>query len=233
VHIQDWRNGTNFRQESGCYLRSTNWRSPGKKTEEVIGALRDEITAEFQDNRNLAKLSADQRRLSLVFTGFVDGNLVMYLISNFEDHKSIFALVGDEFVLTKIRATDGTGSWSGVFGAQSAVGTSDKAELNLLISSGKNVLAAKGKCHAMIARAGPRSGGLVGPHILTATLPRGGHASSWYSAEDADETIRTIDQFHALAGGGYGMAIRDIQISAPGLTSQRPARRGRRGKHQP
>ena len=207
---------------------------PWKNTGEVMSVLRSEITDEFRSNSDFRTLFPDQRKLSLIFTGFVDGRLVMFLISNFEDHVGLFPTVQDEFVLTRVHATNGTGVWSGILGARSTVDEADKIELNSLLELGRDARSVKGKCHAMITRAGPRSNGYVGPHILTATLSKAGPVSSWYSSEDADETIRTVDQFHSLAGnGGYPMAIRDVRISAPGITSQRPARRGRRGKHEP
>jgi hypothetical protein len=221
--------------ETREWLLSTLARvaQPWAKTGEVLSALRFEITKEFKTSSALATLPAAQRKLSLVFTGFVDGKLVTALISNFEDHKGPFPEVVDDFMLTRVRATDPTGSWSGQFGAAWTVSAEDKLDLNNLIISHQDPLAVKGKCHAIVLRSGPKSNGLVGPNILTATLPRGGHASSWYSTADAEDELIVLDNFHALAGGGYPMAIRNVKVLAPGLTSQRRARRGRRGKHQP
>jgi hypothetical protein len=206
-----------------------------KKTDEVLSLLRAELTREFKSNSEIAALSAHQRKLTLVFSGFIDNEFVAALISNFQGKDGLFPEVVDDFMLTRFRATDASGSWCAFFGALSTVPQHDLEQLNQLIILHKDdPLPVKGKCHAMVLRAGPNSGGTVGPNILTATLPRGGHVSSWYSTEGATDTLITPDNFHALAGnGGYPMAIHNVEISIPGQTSQRPKRRGKRGKHQP
>ena len=206
---------------------------PWKKTEEVLSLLRENITKEFMTNAELKLLAPAERKLSIVFAGFIDQTCITVLISNFEDHIGPFTQVADEFVLTKIRATDPSGSWCGTFGQRSAVTVDDIAELNRLIMSHNSPLPVKGKCHAMVLKAGPRSGGSVGPNILTATLPRGQSATSWYSTEGHQESIIMPDNFHALAAGGSAMMIRDVKLHIPNLTSKRPDRRGRKGKHQP
>ncbi len=208
---------------------------PWVETTEVMSLLVRKITTEFKGNADLAKLSADQRRLTIVLCGFVNNQSSLFLLSNFEDHKELFPSVLDEFILTKIVGKDSSFSWTGCYGARSGVGAREMPELNELIDSQKDAIATKGKCHAIVVRAAanPKSGDTIGPNILTATLPRDGEASSWYSPENTGDQIITFDNFHSYAGRGYAMAIRDLRILAPGIASGRPKRRGRGGKHEP
>ncbi|MHC4043568.1 hypothetical protein [Bradyrhizobium sp. 23AC] len=74
------------------WLRETLYRvaEPSKTTMEVLSLLRAEITRGFANNAAIATLTPHQRKLTIVFTGFVNESLVTAWISNFQGKMACF-----------------------------------------------------------------------------------------------------------------------------------------------
>jgi hypothetical protein len=202
---------------------------------ESLGRLTHDLTKEFESNDKLKSLDQSSKRLSIVFGGFIDRLPFSALISNFEDHNGEFSDVRHEFVLTKCEARDQSGAWIGMFGARRYISDRDRDELYFMANDRSSVEAVKGKCLSMVLKAAQetRNGGVVGRNVLTATLLSEGHVCSWYSTENQEDKLISVDQYNSTAAAGFPMMIRDVSISASGITSPRSKRRGRGGKHQP
>ncbi|WP_271599264.1 hypothetical protein [Bradyrhizobium sp. CCBAU 45384] len=207
---------------------------PWVSTREALSFLRRDISAEFLSNPELKSLLPEQKKLSIIFGGLIDGLPFSALISNFEDYDGEFDSVRPEFILTKCDAIDTTAAWCGFFGARKHVTDADRQELYRLADTQAPTTAIKGKCHSIVLKASsdPRTRATVGPNVLTATL-EGGIVSSWHSNEEEGDKIIGVDAFSSSAAGGEPMMIRDIEIVGSKIAPARSNRRGKRGKHKP
>lgn len=208
---------------------------PWVKATDSLSRLTHDFTKEFVSNEKLKSLDQSSKRLSIVFGGFIDQLPFSALISNFEDHNGEFTNVRDEFVLTKCHARDQSGAWIGMFGARKYVNDRDRDELYFMANDRSPVEAVKGKSLSMVLKAAQetRNGGVVGRNVLTATLLSEGPVSSWYSTENQEDKLVSVDLYSSMAAAGSPMMIRDVSIAASGIAPPRSKRRGKGRKHQP
>ncbi|MCF7966774.1 MAG: SEC-C domain-containing protein [Methylobacter tundripaludum] len=189
----------------------------------IADALAEEATSYFHSSRDLRSLSAVDRRLTVMLTGYTaDGLIVNSLISNFQD---FFNSVDHSVAQRKFTAHNLVSNCSAVenptmiqvIGQFSAfTHTNSEPELRQMLEQRAPAEAIRQKAISLIQDIANRSGehGSVGGKINTATLCRSapGVPVAGYASDIVENGIHLLDLVN-LCTGAPNFHIANVQLS--------------------
>ena len=180
------------------------------------------------------RISARQRRLSIVLTGFqYDGVPIAGLISNFESFSGTVEPHAREFRSYGLSATNpDQGAVIAVHGNFDALKIDQTQSLMKLVTDGRPPQAVRDKCEALIhdLAGDPKSSGTIGRTILGGTLTlnaRGRPLAEAYYSSDVPRSHRRM-LAHVSAQRHQSMAISDIVLNFLGAPT--PGKQPRNSK---
>jgi hypothetical protein len=120
----------NFKFETQRWLAQTipMIANPQQTTLEFLSGLNDQLTTVFQGHTLLSSIPPAEKKLTIIFVGYVEDAAFAAIVSNCEDHNGPRG-PHDFFVLTKLRARDASAATFGVFGARPATNPDQYREL--------------------------------------------------------------------------------------------------------
>jgi hypothetical protein len=197
---------------------------PDYLAKEIIDRFTEKATETFLSNRAIKRARPQDKRLSVIFSGYLyhhEPPMLGYaLVSNFQDfvERRESTEANPEFHVQywyERRPSDERATLVQRIGAWRAMVADDELELRTLLEHGKPVRAVVGKAVEVVRRMAerPAAGGTIGKQVSTIHLPadRGESVQSGYYVDRTSYTLYMPDMVVARKDRG-SFAMRDFEI---------------------
>lgn len=228
-------------------FRTRNWLlelfakhvAPWMSANDALLVAKEQATKDSRELRVLKEASPADRRLTVVFVGYLvhaeHKQPVAAVLSNFENYATgeRFTKAQDQFWLSCWLAGPEQRSWIGCFGCVNVVSSEDQRELWSLTECGFPGEVLREKAQAIIVRASidSRSSAYVGSNILRALLSPDDMRmpTVGYSSASGGNRMLLIDQYDAVSS----LMVAEGAIDAPQAVGKRALVRRRAKQLRP
>ena len=212
------------------WILDTLSKSKSNHIREIYEEFRENATAYFNSHIPIKKIPRAHKRLSIMFTGFVEHGLIgNCIITNYQDFNSftdahecfddfrVYAKISNVDTLSETTFVQRIGSWR-------AMTDSDERDLRVMLSDKKPRKAVENKAVSLVRKMSDRTsaGGTIGKQINCISLEKSSESpiSQYYSTELKSELY--LADMIDLRADTHKIQISDIKLEVQGVSISIP-----------